>query len=288
MPQRLVTGGAGARRLRSGTRGASREQGLHRAEIVLGVHAHGGLVGLDHADGDAVLEQAQLLELLGALEGGGRQRVEALQRGAPIRVHAGVLPVDDVAAVVAVAGDRQAREVERVAAHVGDDLVGGAGGHFLGSGPDLQRRDLHRRVLGEGAHEPLDVTDGHQRLVPLDVHVDIRLVRSRHLPQPVGAGGMVGRRHHRGDVARPARRQHLLGVGGHKEIIQKGRAMGGQVDMRDQREPGDLAEYLPRQPGGGEPRGDDAQHLHARLYSRVVTEQASMASHRSTRPAVLH
>ena len=70
MPQRLVTGGAGARGLRGAERGPRRASSASTAlKIVLGVHAHRGLVGLDHADGDPVLEQAQLLELLGALEG---------------------------------------------------------------------------------------------------------------------------------------------------------------------------------------------------------------------------
>ena len=68
MAQRLVTGET---RLGSRSAAAVGEQRLHRAEIILGVHAHRGLVGLDDADRDAVLEQPQLLELLGALEGEG-------------------------------------------------------------------------------------------------------------------------------------------------------------------------------------------------------------------------
>ena len=41
---------------------AAREDRLDGPEILLRVHAHGGLGGLEHPDRDAVLEQSELLE----------------------------------------------------------------------------------------------------------------------------------------------------------------------------------------------------------------------------------
>lgn len=52
-----------------GSGGARREQALDGAQVLLRVHPDGSLVGLDDADGDAVLQEAQLLELLGQFEG---------------------------------------------------------------------------------------------------------------------------------------------------------------------------------------------------------------------------
>ena len=49
----------------SGTGRDARDYGL---EILLGVHADGGLASLEDADRDAVLQQAELLQLLRALE----------------------------------------------------------------------------------------------------------------------------------------------------------------------------------------------------------------------------
>src|SRR4029453_19555617 len=83
MAQGLVTDARGARS-GGGCGGAAREDGLDRAQVVLGVHAHRGLLGLDDPDRDAALEQAQLLELLGALERRGGQRGEPLVHGAAV------------------------------------------------------------------------------------------------------------------------------------------------------------------------------------------------------------
>src|SRR5512134_2505490 len=104
MPQRLVTSGRGAGSgSRSGT--AAGEQRLHRAEVVLGVHAHGGLVGLGHPDGDAVLEEAELLQALRALERGAWQRVVGVEHGTAIRVETHVLPVGHAPGAVAIERD---------------------------------------------------------------------------------------------------------------------------------------------------------------------------------------
>src|SRR6185295_6073477 len=103
IPQRLVTGrrgGSGRRR-----EAAAGEEHLHRAEVVFGIHAHGGLVGLGDADRDTVLEQPELLELLGALQRRAGQRVVGVEHRATIRVEPYVLPVGDATGAVAIEGN---------------------------------------------------------------------------------------------------------------------------------------------------------------------------------------
>ena len=73
------------------TRG--REQRAARARDLRGVSTPMRVVsGFDGLDADAVLERAQLLERLGALHRGLRQRGQAQQRGAAVDVEADVRP----------------------------------------------------------------------------------------------------------------------------------------------------------------------------------------------------
>jgi hypothetical protein len=52
---------------------AGRQQGPSGLEILLGIHSDDGLVGLEHVDRDAGLQQPELLQLLRALERRRRQ-----------------------------------------------------------------------------------------------------------------------------------------------------------------------------------------------------------------------
>src|ERR1043165_9395829 len=80
--QRFVTGATSPR--------ARGQQGLDGPEILLGVDSDRGLVRLEHADGDAGLEQPQLLELLRELEGRRGQGVEGPPHPAPVGADPGV------------------------------------------------------------------------------------------------------------------------------------------------------------------------------------------------------
>src|SRR6266496_2223165 len=53
----------------------------------------------------------------------GRERVEGVEDGAPVGIHAHVLPVHDLPRPVAIEGNGQPGEVEGIAVHVGDHLV---------------------------------------------------------------------------------------------------------------------------------------------------------------------
>src|SRR5947199_9333956 len=94
--------------------------GLRRREGRPPCHADRGLVGLEDHDRDAVLKEAELLELLGLLERRGWQAMERRERRARVGVEADVLEAGD-AAGIAVVGDRVLREVERVAVGGADD-----------------------------------------------------------------------------------------------------------------------------------------------------------------------
>ena len=61
-----------------------REHGLDGPEILLRVHAHGGLGGLEHPDRDALLEQSELLEPLRAAPLGILRRLQG-ERAPPRR-----------------------------------------------------------------------------------------------------------------------------------------------------------------------------------------------------------
>src|SRR6266508_1871447 len=105
------------------SRGAGGDEGGDGLEVLFRVHADGGVTSLQDADRYAVLEETQLLEVLGALQGRGRERVEGVEDGAPVSVHAHVLPVNDLARPVAIEGNGQPGEVEGIAVDVGDHLV---------------------------------------------------------------------------------------------------------------------------------------------------------------------
>src|ERR1017187_7407460 len=72
---------------------AAAEDGLDEAEVGLGVDADGVEVGGLDVDGEAVFEEAELFEALGALQPAGGQGGEAVEGGLAIGVEADVLPV---------------------------------------------------------------------------------------------------------------------------------------------------------------------------------------------------
>src|SRR2546422_8333151 len=95
---------------------------LHLPKVFLRVDAYGVLRGLDYGDGDAVFEEAQLLELLGEFELGGRQSVELLERVGGIGVKTEVLVVAGPARPIPVMRDWGARKIEGAAAQIRNHL----------------------------------------------------------------------------------------------------------------------------------------------------------------------
>src|SRR6476619_4299757 len=67
------------------------EQGSRLFQVLGCIHAEDGVLRQRHVDAHAGFERAQLLEPLALLEWRGRQRDEALERGAAIRIEADVM-----------------------------------------------------------------------------------------------------------------------------------------------------------------------------------------------------
>src|SRR5262250_3426807 len=245
------------------SRGAGGDQRDDGLEVFLGVHADGGLARLEHPDRDAVLEKAKLLELLRLLQRRRRQRVEHLEHRAAVCVHADVLPVYDVAAVVAIAGNGQPGEVERVAVTVRHHLVRGARGDFLRRGADLERGDLDFGLQEEWPHHRLEMARGHERLVALNVDVDVGHARARNFPQAVSPGAMRARRHHRGHVVGMTGFHDLLAVGGDQQIGQHRTAQRPLEDVDHHRHTLDLAQHLAGQTRRMKPSRNHAQDFHS-------------------------
>ena len=176
-----------------------------------------GSVGLSHGDADAVLEKAQLLEPLGLLERRGRQAVERVQRGLAVGVEADVL-VAHGPAPVAVERDPVLREIERAAAGAEHDLVDLPRVDLVRRGPDAQRADQRVGRRAERLDQARHVIGRDERLVALDVDVHVGGPALRDLPDAVGPGRMLGGRQHHRDAEAAARRDHLVGVGGHQHV----------------------------------------------------------------------
>jgi hypothetical protein len=70
------------------------EDGFDAGEVFFGVDADGVVWGFGDVEGDAVFEQAELLQALGLFERAGSERGEAGQRRLAVGVEAEVLPVD--------------------------------------------------------------------------------------------------------------------------------------------------------------------------------------------------
>src|SRR5262249_17819801 len=147
--------------------------------------ADGRLGGLEDTDGDAGLEQTELLELLRLLEQRWRQPMKRLETGAAVAVEADVLPIDDAALAVAVEWNGEPREVERVAMHVGDHLIRRSRRHFVRRRADLEGGHLDLWLGQERPDELLDVPSRHQGLVTLDVQVHVGGAALGDLPDAI-------------------------------------------------------------------------------------------------------
>ncbi len=250
---------------------AATPQNRHRAravkiastayQVFFGVDPDRRLVGLHDDDRDAVLQEAELLQALRALQRGRRQGMEAVERRGPVRVEPDVLVAHGMDPV-AVVGDRVFREVEGTALGVAHDLVDAGFRQLLGAGADAERAHLGLRAPLERRHQKLEVSRGDQRLVALDVHVHVGLMMARDLPHAVRARLMSGAGQDGGDPQARADPHDLIGIGGHEHIPEGARPARAVPHVPDHRPPGDLAQDFAGQARGGEPRGDHAENVH--------------------------
>src|SRR5438093_317968 len=274
---------AGSRRS-PGSGAARGQQSLDGPEVGLRIHADRGRRGLDDDDGDPVLDEPELLELLRELERRRRQSVERVERRLAIGVEAGVLPAHDAGAV-SIVGDRILREVEGAAVHAADDLVHVRVRQLVGTEADLERGHLGVGTLAEGTDEEPDVVRRDQRLVPLDVHVDVGGARLRDLPDPVGPGRVLGRGHDRRDPELRARSHDLLGIRSDQQVGEVRRLPGRFVHSDDQGLAAELPEDLARQARGLEARRNDAQDAEPRVVAHGKARRVRSWASRASPPA---
>jgi hypothetical protein len=245
---------------------ARAEEGFDAVEVLFGIDADGVVLGGGDVEGEAVFEEAELLETLGALEGAGRELGEAVEGGAAIGVEADVLPVLGmglVASFVPIVGDGGAREVKGAAVGGGDDLDRVGIGDVLFRAGDLEGRDVDVGVL-EGCEQGGEVLGLEQGLVALDVDVDLGGEALGDGVDAVGAAGEVGRGELDGPAVGAAERGDLFGVGGDDDLIELGAGASGLVNPGEHGTAGDLAQNLARQAGGGETGGNDAEGAEGR------------------------
>jgi len=218
------------------------------------------VLGFGYVQGEAAFEQAQLFEALGLFEFAGGECGETLEREAAVGVEAEVLPVVSLAVAVAIKGNGGTGEVEGAAIGGGDDFDGVGVRDVFGRAADLEGSDIDAGD-GERLEERRDVFGEEERLVALDVDVDIELGPGLDLgdgEEAVGAAGEVGGGEEAGPTVVFAELLDLGGVGGDDDVVEFRTGHGGSVDPDEEGLAGDGPEDFAGKPGGGKPGRNDA------------------------------
>ena len=216
-------------------------------EVFLGVYADGVECGFGYIDGDVVFEEAELFEALGEFERAGREGVEEGQRGGSVGVDTEMFPDGRVDAVTVV-WKGGAREVEGSAVERGDDLDGVGVVDVVRRAADLECGDLGGRG-GERGEQRSEVFGTQERLVSLDVDVDVCGVVLGDGVDAVGAAGEIGAGHDEGPRVVVAERGDFFGVGGDEDGVELRAGAGGVVDPGEHWPAGDFAKNLARESG---------------------------------------
>lgn len=98
-----------------------------------------------------------------------------------------------------------------------------------------------------------------QRLIALDVDVDIGGNRRGDGVNAVGAAGAVRGSEYRRQVVLVGEGKDLVGIGGDEDLIEKRAGASGAIDPADHGLSGYFAEDLAGQAGGAESGGDDGE-----------------------------
>ncbi len=197
-----------------------------------------------------------------------RQRDEALERGAAIGVEADVMVERPLAP-----GRGGAGEIER-AQPVGDERRADDLDHvrvgllLVARDLDAERRDVDRRV-GErregGARSVAGSIVGRSPCTLTTVSTaPSRVERLQRLEDAVGAGLVVGARHHRLEAVRARPLRRLLGVSVATTTRPSPLSAARARDMDDHRHAGDVGQRLARQPRRGHAGGDQDEVRHGR------------------------
>jgi hypothetical protein len=227
-----------------------------------------GVARLDDGDLDAVLERAQLLEGLEALQGGGWHPGELQQAPAPIDVQPHVFPGLEHGVPVAPIRNRRAREIEgspgaidHHLAHVWVEIVG----RVIDAPPE--RGQVDRRI-GEGREGLLDHRGLDERFVPLNVDHEVAIEPACHFGDAIGPAHVRRVRHARMPAKGLHRVANAIVVGGDDDRAD-GAALGhAPVDVLDERATAEVGERLAREPGRRVARRDDCQNAFGRGRAR--------------------
>lgn len=208
-------------------------------------------------DWDIVLEEAQLFEPLGELERSWCEGVKAVKCGAAVGVEAEVFP-DRWVNAVAVIRDGGSGKVEGAVLRGADDLDGVWIGQVFGGAEGFERCDLDCGIR-EGCEQGGDVFRAQERLVALDVDVDICWMSLRNGVDAIGAGGEIGAGENRRPIVGDAQGEDFVGVSGDEDLVKLRAGTGGVIDPAEHRTSSDLAQNLAGQAGGGQASRDDPE-----------------------------
>jgi hypothetical protein len=236
-------------------------------EIFFGVYAYGVVVGGFDVDVDSIFQEAELFEALGLFECARGEAEEAVEGGFAVGVEADVLPIlrcgvgadlSVVGAPVAVVGDGGAGEVEGAAVVGGDDFDGVGVGDVLRRAEDFESGDYDVR-FSEGSQERGEVLGFEERLVTLNVDVDVGGEELRHGVDAVGSAWEVGGGELDGPIVLMAEIGDLCGVCRDDNAGELRAGDGGFVDPGEHGAAGDGTKDFARQARGGEAGRDDAE-----------------------------
>ena len=146
--------------------------------------------------------------------------------------------------LVAVVGDDGAGEVERAVVVGGDHLYGVGVGDVLGRTEDFEGGDcnfIRAGRVGEGCQQSGEVLRLEERLVALDIDVDVGVAKLSDGVEAVGAGGQVGRGHLDGPAVAGAEIGYLFGVGRDQDLVELGAGASSFVDPCQHGASGDAA-----------------------------------------------
>ena len=211
--------------------------------------------------GNPILQKPQLLQALAAFEGRLEQRAKALQRRFAIGIEAQVLEIARLAGAVAVVWNGGAGEVQGAACRIGHhlDRVGILdAGHRRRS---FDRGNQHGRIF-HGRQQRLQVLGARQRLIALDVDVNIGSLRAGNFIDTVRAGAVRRRGQARVPAVLAAQLHDLVGIGRHDDLGYERRGTRSVVHPGQHRTPRDLAQDLARQASGPEPGRNDGDGAH--------------------------
>ena len=215
--------------------------------------------GFHRLDPDAVFERPQLLQGLGPLHRGGRERGEPQQAVAAVDVEADVSPRRRGGAAVARERDRGARKIHREAVAIDDhfrDVRVAAARPRRRSGAGACSSSSAASVAN-GATASSIIAGSISGSSPCTLTIRSQCSVRRDLRDAVGAALMRRRGHPRIAAERQDGAMDALVVGRHDHRGDRPCGSGAPVDVFDHRAAGNLGEGFAREPGRLISRGDD-------------------------------